>query len=107
MTRLVPPPAQGFSATLNAILDNLPSRRQTMLFSATQTKSVKDLARLSLREPQYLSVHAEAETPTPLRLQQAYLQCELHQKTDLLWSFIKAHLRVGALPPTSACPARD
>ena len=31
----------GFSATLDAILENLPAQRQTMLFSATQTKSVK------------------------------------------------------------------
>ena len=31
----------GFSATLDAILQNLPGDRQTMLFSATQTKSVK------------------------------------------------------------------
>ena len=45
------PPAlpQGFSATLNAIVANLPRQRQTLLFSATQTKSVKDLARLSLK----------------------------------------------------------
>ncbi len=33
----------GFSATLDAILDNLPVERQTMLFSATQTKSIKVL----------------------------------------------------------------
>ncbi len=32
----------GFAATVDAILENLPcSGRQTMLFSATQTKSVK------------------------------------------------------------------
>lgn len=40
---------QGFSATLNAIVANIPRARQTLLFSATQTKSVKDLARLSLK----------------------------------------------------------
>lgn len=31
----------GFSATLDAILEALPRGRQTLLFSATQTKSVK------------------------------------------------------------------
>ena len=41
-----------------------------MLFSATQTKSVKDLARLSLESPEYISVHAEAAMPTPVKLQQ-------------------------------------
>lgn len=38
----------GFADTLNAILNNLPKQRQTLLFSATQTKSIKDLARLNL-----------------------------------------------------------
>ena len=65
--------AQGFSASVNAILENLPRRRQTMLFSATQTKSVKDLARLSLRDPTYIAVHAEAVAPTPVKLQQVHV----------------------------------
>lgn len=87
---------QGFSAALNAIVDNLPAQRQTLLFSATQTKSVKDLARLSLRSPEYLAVHAEAEVPTPIKLQQAYIVCPLQDKTDILWSFIRSHLKVSA-----------
>ena len=33
----------GFAATLNAILENLPRQRQTLLFSATQTKSVRSV----------------------------------------------------------------
>ncbi len=55
---------------MNAIIENLPRQRQTMLLSATQTKSVKDLARLSLKDPTYISVHAEAVAPTPVKLQQ-------------------------------------
>lgn len=39
----------GFEKTLNSIVEGLPPTRQTLLFSATQTKSVKDLARLSLQ----------------------------------------------------------
>jgi len=39
----------GFSATVDAILENLPREgRQTMLFSATQTKSVKVGGRVML-----------------------------------------------------------
>lgn len=46
----------GFSKTLDAIIQNLPSDRQTLLFSATQTKDVKALARLSLKTPEYVSI---------------------------------------------------
>lgn len=68
---------QGFSGTVNAIIENLPAQRQTMLFSATQTRSVKDLARLSLQNPTYISIHAEAVAPTPLKLQQVRLLSSL------------------------------
>jgi len=61
-------------------------------------RQVKDLARLSLRDPEYLAVHSEAAQPTPLRLQQAYLECGAHEKLDMLWSFIKTHLRVRPVP---------
>jgi superfamily II DNA/RNA helicase len=33
-----------FAAELNAIVDNLPRTRQTLLFSATQTRRLGDLA---------------------------------------------------------------
>lgn len=82
----------GFKKEMNAVISQLPKKRQTLLFSATQTKSVQDLARLSLKDPEYLSVHAEATTATPTRLQQTATVVPLHQKLDLLWSFIKAHL---------------
>lgn len=39
----------GFSKTLNSILDNLPITRQTLLFSATQTKSIKKISLLSMK----------------------------------------------------------
>lgn len=49
----------GFREQLNSILEYLPPSRQTMLFSATQTKSVKDLARLSLKK--VIMAHAATE----------------------------------------------
>ncbi|XP_038124306.1 probable ATP-dependent RNA helicase DDX10 isoform X2 [Cyprinodon tularosa] len=83
----------GFAETLNAIVENLPATRQTLLFSATQTKSVKDLARLSLRDPEYVWVHEKARFSTPATLEQSYMVCELHHKVDMLYSFIRSHLR--------------
>uniref|UniRef100_A0A665T0S0 ATP-dependent RNA helicase n=1 Tax=Echeneis naucrates TaxID=173247 RepID=A0A665T0S0_ECHNA len=83
----------GFADTLNAILENLPTSRQTLLFSATQTKSVKDLARLSLKDPEYAWVHEKAKFSTPATLEQSYVVCDLHQKINMLYSFIKSHLK--------------
>ncbi|KAK9764064.1 ATP-dependent RNA helicase dbp4 [Basidiobolus ranarum] len=93
----------GFEKTLNAIIDNLPQQRQTLLFSATQTKSVRDLARLSLKDPEYVAVHEKSEHSTPQKLQQHYLVCELPQKLDILFSFIKSHLQAKALIFLSSC----
>ncbi|XP_077440039.1 putative ATP-dependent RNA helicase DDX10 [Vanacampus margaritifer] len=83
----------GFADTLNAIVENLPVGRQTLLFSATQTKSVKDLARLSLKEPEYVWVHEKAKFSTPATLEQSYVVCELHDKVNMLFSFIRSHLK--------------
>ena len=94
----------GFSATVNAILHNLPKRdRQTLLFSATQTKSVKSLARLSLDTPEYVSAHSEASKPTPVKLEQAYMICNLQDKMDVVWSFIKTHLSSRMIVFFSTC----
>ncbi|MEW5308593.1 MAG: hypothetical protein WDW38_000538 [Sanguina aurantia] len=93
----------GFAATMDAILEGLPKSRQTMLFSATQTKSVKDLARLSLRSPEYLAVHADATCPTPLKLQQTFMVVELQEKMNTMWSFIKTHLHCKTIIFLSTC----
>ncbi|KAF2401328.1 P-loop containing nucleoside triphosphate hydrolase protein [Trichodelitschia bisporula] len=79
----------GFQRDLDAILDYLPKDRQTLLFSATQTRKVSDLARLSLRDPEYISVHESAASATPQNLQQNYVLTPLSEKLDTLWSFLQ------------------
>ncbi|KAM8975466.1 putative ATP-dependent RNA helicase DDX10 isoform 2-T2 [Pelodytes ibericus] len=93
----------GFSDTVNAIVENLPKKRQTLLFSATQTKSVKDLARLSLKDPEYVSVHEKAKFSTPATLEQNYVVCDLHQKINLLYSFVKNHLKKKSIVFFASC----
>ncbi|CAD2216191.1 DEAD/DEAH box helicase/Helicase conserved C-terminal domain/Domain of unknown function (DUF4217), putative [Angomonas deanei] len=59
--------ADGFQRDLDAILGPLPKSRQTFLFSATNSKSVQELARLSLsRTPIFIGTTGDA----PLPLQQ-------------------------------------
>ena len=91
------------SLQTHRILDYLPSTRQTLLFSATQTKSVKDLARLSLNKPEYISVDEESKTTTPENLQQTYLTCPLESKLSVLYSFIKSHLKKKTIVFLSSC----
>jgi ATP-dependent RNA helicase DDX10/DBP4 len=90
----------GFSRTLSALLGHLPKSRQTLLFSATQTQSVSDLARLSLQNPIFISTDVVASTAEgskhlelPVGLEQHYALCALESKIDVLWSFIKSHLQ--------------
>lgn len=112
----------GFAKTLDAILMNIPKERQTMLFSATQTKNVKSLVRLSLTEPEYVAVQSRPTenqeqservndsssaangkntdggdsikvVGTPIGLSQSYAIVPVHDKLSVLWSFIKTHLK--------------
>lgn len=90
----------GFQRTLTALLSHLPKSRQTLLFSATQTKSVSDLARLSLKDPVNISTQEagnEGNTTMPSGLEQHYIVCDLDKKLDVLFSFIKTHLQTKTL----------
>lgn len=93
----------GFQHTVNAIIQNLPPLRQTLLFSATQTRSVRDLARLSLVEPEYVAVHEHSKHSTPHKLVQRYITCELPQKLRVLYSFIHSHLTSKSIVFMSSC----
>lgn len=83
----------GFQSAVDALVEHLPKSRQTMLFSATQSKKVSDLARLSLKDPEYVSVHEAAESSTPATLQQHYIVTPLPEKLDTLYGFIKSNLK--------------
>ncbi|KAF4637725.1 hypothetical protein G7Y89_g341 [Cudoniella acicularis] len=87
----------GFQSAVDAIVEHLPKQRQTMLFSATQTKKVSDLARLSLQDPEYVSVHESATSATPSTLQQFYVLTPLAEKLDTLFSFIRSNLKAKVI----------
>lgn len=55
--------ADGFQKDLDAVLARIPRGRQTLLFSATNSKSVRELARLSLsRTPVFIGTTGDAPT---------------------------------------------
>ena len=64
---------------------------------------MKDLARLSLSSPEYISVHEKDQTATPAKLVQAYMEVPLNRKLDVLYSFIRSHTTVKTLVFVSSC----
>lgn len=93
----------GFRRDLDAIIANLPRERQTLLFSATQSKSVSELARLSLKNPEYVAVHETATSATPAKLEQFYMVTPLHEKLDILFAFLRNHLTSKIMVFMSSC----
>ena len=50
----------GFSEEISEILDLVPVKRRTMLFSATYTREIRDLAVRMLQDPEYMEVTPKA-----------------------------------------------
>lgn len=93
----------GFAKTVDAVLKSLPRDRQTLLFSATQTNSVKDLARVSLRNSHSVSLYTGEESFTPNQLKQHYVITSLPDKLERLFSFVKGHTSAKGLVFLSSC----
>ena len=95
--------SMGFADDMNAIFDELPQDKQTLLFSATQTKEVKDLVRAGCKSPVFCSVHEHSKTSTPKTLKESYLVCDVHDKLNFLWSFLKHHKKNKTLVFFATC----
>ena len=80
----------GFEQEMKDILRRLPTQRQTLLFSATQTQNIRDLAKLSLKSnPLYISTSEDSEVSTVVGVEQGYVVCESQHRFLLLFTFLK------------------
>ncbi|CCW68684.1 unnamed protein product [Phytomonas sp. Hart1] len=93
----------GFREAISSILRYLPRGRQTLLFSATQTREVGVLGELALRAPRYVAAHALTSAPTPSRLCQNFLVLGLARKPDVLLAFLRRHPRDKVVVFVSTC----
>jgi ATP-dependent RNA helicase DDX10/DBP4 len=94
----------GFQECINSILEYLPPSRQTLLFSATLSKSIQSLSRLSLKSYEYINVLPNNEDiATKKKLSQYYIEIDLYNKFNLLFSFIKSHLKSKTIVFMSSC----
>jgi ATP-dependent RNA helicase DDX18/HAS1 len=84
----------GFEEELRQIVKCLPTERQSMLFSATQTKNVADIARLSIRgKPVYVGVDDDKATATAANVEQGYVVCSSEKRFLLLFTFLRKNYR--------------
>ncbi|KAG8220086.1 P-loop containing nucleoside triphosphate hydrolase protein [Butyriboletus roseoflavus] len=95
----------GFEEEMKKIIAILPNDgRQSMLFSATQTTKVQDLARISLRPgPLHVDVDKEEATSTVSTLSQGYVVCPSDRRFLLLFTFLKKNLKKKTIVFFSSC----
>ncbi|KAK8207597.1 ATP-dependent RNA helicase [Zalaria obscura] len=95
----------GFEDEMRQIVKILPKdERQTMLFSATQTTKVEDLARISLRPgPLFINVDQHQEHSTVAGLEQGYVICDSDMRFRLLFTFLKKHPKKKIIVFFSSC----
>lgn len=97
-------------------MKNLPPKFQTMLFSATIGRQVKDLAKVNLDPThEYICIHDfdsiesraneydpegnaedkaltdQIKSITPVKLLHYYMETKIEDKLDILFSFLKSH----------------
>ena len=109
---------QGFEDDLRSILKLLPKSssstdsggRQTILFSATQTKRVQDLVRLSMNPEKSVFVDVPvhktsgaSEQATAVGIEQGYVTCPSDQRFLLLFTFLKKNKSKKIMVFFSSC----
>ena len=84
----------GFREDIDVILEDLPKERQTLLFSATLSPEIKQIAKLYQKNPeQIVTVHKELTIPST---EQYYLEVRESSKLELLCRLIDAkNIKLG------------
>jgi ATP-dependent RNA helicase RhlE len=77
----------GFWPAIRRILSSLPTKRQTLLFSATMSSAIEDLARTTMKSPQLVEVNRRGAAAT--MVDQAAYPVALESKTALLLDLLE------------------
>lgn len=94
----------GFEEDLKQIINLLPKRRQTMLFSATQTDKIDALTKLALNKaPIYVGVDDNKDTATVSGLEQGYIVCPSEKRLLVLFTFLKKNRKKKVMVFFSSC----
>ncbi|XP_014284222.1 uncharacterized protein [Halyomorpha halys] len=94
----------GFENEMKQIINLLPKKRLTMLFSATSTRKTEDLTRLAVKtEPVYVGVHDSFDMATVDGLEQGYVVCPPEKRFLLLFTFLKKNRKKKIMVFFSSC----
>src|SRR5437660_3058986 len=77
----------GFLPAIRRVLSLLPTKRQTLLFSATMSASIEQLARSTMKEPTLIEVNQRGQAAT--MVEQTAYHVEQHSKTALLLELLE------------------
>jgi ATP-dependent RNA helicase DeaD len=81
--------SMGFVEDIENILQEVPAERQTLLFSATMPKPIKDLAQRFMKNPEFIGIQAK-EMTVP-QIEQYYVEVQEKQKFDVLCRMLDIH----------------
>jgi len=85
----------GFREDIETILADVPVERQTMLFSATMPQPIKDLARLYMRDPEFIRIKPK-EITVP-NTEQYYYRVQEKEKFEVLCRLLDLHAPEAAI----------
>ncbi|GLH13662.1 Probable ATP-dependent RNA helicase pitchoune [Gryllus bimaculatus] len=96
----------GFEEEMKQIINLLPKRRQTMLFSATSNNKTEELTKLAVKqEPIYVGVDDHKDEATVAGLEQGYVVCPSEKRFLLLFTFLKKNRKKKIMVFFSSCLA--
>ncbi|XP_060801989.1 ATP-dependent RNA helicase DDX18 [Amyelois transitella] len=97
----------GFEKHITGIISLLPSKRQTLLFSATIDNKVKSLVKLALHaNPVLVSVNEDRQS-TVTGLQQGYCICPVEKRIPWLYKMLKKTKKLKVMVFFSSCKSVD
>jgi ATP-dependent RNA helicase DeaD len=79
----------GFIEDIETILREVPKERQTLLFSATMPKQIRNLAKQFMKNPKFISIRGKEVTVPDT--EQSYIEVPENQKFDILCRILDIH----------------
>jgi len=79
----------GFIDDINSILENVPSERQTLLFSATMPPAIRKIAETFMRDPEIVKIKAKELTVD--NIDQYFVKSAEREKFDVLSRLLNVH----------------